>query len=356
MSDHALATRLSYLLWNSMPDADLLALAGKGSLRDAKVLRQEVERMLKDGKAKRFTDNFTGQWLKLREIDSTLPDEKLYPDYDELLKRSMVEESQRFFQEILDADLSVANFIQSDFIYINERLARHYGIPGVTGQVLRRVSLPPDSVRGGVLTQASVLKVTANGTATSPVTRGAWLLNNILGQPSPPPPAGTPAVEPDIRGATTIRQQLDKHRNVESCARCHRRIDPPGFALESFDVIGGWRDFYRTLGSGDWIEKDPRYPHRYLQYRKGPGVDAAGQTAGGRGFQDIREYKRLLLEDKDQVARCLTEKLLTYALGRSLGFSDRPVVEGIVARLKQHNYGLRTLVHEIVQSEAFQSP
>ena len=243
VSDHALATRLSYLLWNSMPDADLLALAGKGSLRDAKVLRQEVERMLKDGKAKRFTDNFTGQWLKLREIDSTLPDEKLYPDYDELLKRSMVEESQRFFQEILDADLSVANFIQSDFIYINERLARHYGIPGVTGQVLRRVSLPPDSVRGGVLTQASVLKVTANGTATSPVTRGAWLLNNILGQPSPPPPAGTPAVEPDIRGATTIRQQLDKHRNVESCARCHRRIDPPGFALESFDVIGGWRDF-----------------------------------------------------------------------------------------------------------------
>ena len=356
VGDHALASRLSYFLWNSMPDAELFALAREGLLREPKILRQQVERMLGDGKAKRFTENFTGQWLKLREIDFTLPDEKLYPDYDELLKRSMVEESHRFFQEILDADLSLTNFIHSDFVYINERLARHYGIAGVTGQALRKVSLPPESVRGGVLTQASVLKVTANGTATSPVTRGVWLLNNILGKPSPPPPSGVPAVEPDIRGATTIRQQLDKHRNVESCARCHRQIDPPGFALESFDVIGGWRDYYRTLGKGDWLEKDPRYPQRHIQYRKGPGVDSTGKTAGGQGFDDIRDYKRLLLADKDQFARCLTEKLLTYALGRGPGFSDRPVVEAIVAKLMQHDYGLRTLVHEIVQSEAFQSP
>lgn len=354
VNDHALACRLSYFLWNSMPDAELFTLAGSGHLREPTVLRQQVERMLGDEKARRFTRNFTGQWLKLREIDFTLPDEKLYPDYDELLKRSMVEESHRFFQEILDADLSLTHFIHSDFVYINERLARHYGISGVTGQALRKVSLPPESVRGGVLTQASVLKVTANGTSTSPVTRGAWLLGNILGRPSPPPPPGTPAVEPDIRGATTIRQQLDKHRNVESCARCHREIDPPGFALESFDVIGGWRDHYRTLGKGDWIELDPRYPNRNIQYRKGPGVDASGQTAGGQGFQDIRDYKRLLLAEPDVVARCLTEKLLTCALGRGLGFSDRPEVESIVATLKQHHYGLRALVHEIVQSEAFQ--
>lgn len=353
---YALASRMSYFLWNSMPDAELFALAGKGRLRETEVLQQQVERMLGDAKAKRFTENFTGQWLKLREIDFTLPDQKLYPDYDELLKRSMVEESHRFFQEILEANLSLANFIDSDFVFVNERLARHYGMDGITGQALRKVPRPTNSVRGGILTQATVLKVTANGTATSPVTRGVWLLNNILGKPSPPPPPGVPAIEPDIRGATTIREQLDKHRNVQSCARCHQQIDPPGFALESFDVIGGWRGYYRTLGTGKWLERDPRYPHRYIQYRKGPDVDSRGQTADGRSFQDIRDYKRLLLADQDQVARCLTEKLLTYALGRGLGFSDRPVVETIVSTLRQNHYGLRTLVHEIVRCEAFQRP
>ncbi len=301
VSDHALASRLSYFLWSSMPDAELFALARAGRLREPEVLRQQVERMLGDARSKRFTEDFTGQWLKLRDIDFTLPDEKLYPDYDELLKRSMVEESHRFFQEILEANLSLANFINSDFIFVNERLARHYGIDGVTGQALQKVSLPPDSVRGGLLTQASVLKVTANGTTTSPVTRGVWILDNILGRPSPPPPAGVPALEPDIRGATTIREQLDKHRNLKSCARCHRQIDPPGFALEGFDVIGGARDFYRTVGAGDWIEKDPRYPYRYIGYRKGPDVDCTGETADGRKFSDVRDYKRLLLADKDQV-------------------------------------------------------
>ncbi len=252
-----------------MPDAELSKLADDGRLHEPKILGQQVERMLGDEKANRLTENFTGQWLGLREIDFTLPDSRLYPDYDELLKRSMAAESRRFFQEILDLDLSLENFIDSDFVFINERLARHYGIEGVTGQELRKVSLPPGSVRGGVVTQASVLKVTANGTTTSPVSRGVWILENLIGRPSAPPPAGVPAVEPDIRGATTIREQLDKHRNTESCARCHRHIDPPGFALESFDVIGGWRDFYRTVGAGKWLERDPRYPHRHLQYRQG---------------------------------------------------------------------------------------
>ncbi len=356
LSQYPLASRMSYFLWNSMPDAELIALAGKGRLREAEVLRQQVERMLGDAKAMRFTENFTGQWLKLRDIDFTLPDQKLYPDYDELLKRSMVEESHRFFQEILEANLSLANFIDSDFVFVNERLARHYGMDGITGQALRKVPRPANSVRGGVLTQAPVLKVTANGTATSPVTRGVWLLDNILGKPSPPPPPGVPAIEPDIRGATTIREQLDKHRHAKSCARCHQQIDPPGFALESFDVIGGWRGYYRTVGTGKWVERDPRYPHRYIQYRKGPDVDSRGQTADGRSFQDIREYKRLLLADQDQIARCLTEKLLTYALGRGLGFSDRPAVEAILAELKQNHYGFRTLVHEIVRCETFQKP
>lgn len=355
MNQYALASRLSYFLWNSLPDAELFALAAQGRLHETKVLRQQTERMLNDPKAKRFTENFTGQWLKLREIDFTMPDEKLYPDYDELLKRSMVEETHRFFQEILEANLSIANFIDSDFVFVNERLAKHYGIEGVTGQALRKVPRPPNSVRGGILTQAAVLKVTANGTATSPVLRGAWLLDNILGQPSPPPPAGVPALEPDTRGSTTIREQLDKHRNVKSCARCHQRIDPPGFALESFDVIGGWRDYYRTVGTGRWLERDPRYPLRYVQYRKGPDVDSHGQTADGRSFQDIRDYKLLLMADQDQIARCLTEKLLTYALGHGLGFSDRPAVERIVTELKRNHYGFRTLVHEIVRSETFQN-
>jgi hypothetical protein len=356
LGDDALASRLSYFLWSSMPDAALFTLAERGRLHEPDVLHEQVERMLRDGKVQRFIENFTGQWLRLREIDFTLPDEKLYPDYDELLKRSMVEESHRFFEELLEADLSVANFIDSDFVFINERLARHYGIEGVTGQEVRKVMLPPESVRGGVLTQASILKVTANGTATSPVMRGVWLLDNLLGQPSPPPPPGVPAVEPDIRGATTIREQLDKHRNVESCARCHRRIDPPGFALESFDVIGGWREYYRTVDTGGWIERDSRYPHRNVQYRKGPDVDATGRTASGLEFRDIRDYKRFLLENREQVARCLTEKLLTYALGRGLGFSDRAEVEAIAARLTPPNDGLRALVRAIVESEAFHRP
>jgi hypothetical protein len=241
-------------------------------------------------------------------------------------------------------------------VFINERLARHYGIEGVTGQTLRKVSLAPDSVRGGVLTQAGVLKVTANGTATSPVARGVWVLDNLLGKPSPPPPPGIPGVEPDIRGATTIREQLEKHRNLASCARCHRQIDPPGFALESFDVIGGWRDFYRTLGAGDWLERDPRHPHRNIQYRKGPDVDPQGRTADGDAFLNIRDYKRLLLAEPERIARCLSEKIMTYALGRGLGFSDRPGIDAIVGKIKEQHYGLRTLVHEIVQSEAFQSP
>lgn len=356
LADHALATRLSYFLWSSLPDAELFALATNGKLNQPDVLRQQVDRMLADPRADRFTENFTGQWLKLREIDFTLPDQKLYPDYDELLKRSMVEESHRFFREILDRDLSLATFIDSDFTFLNERLARHYGIEGVTGQALRKVSLPPDSVRGGVLTQAAVLKVTANGTTTSPVLRGVWVLDNILGTPSPPPPPGVPAVEPDVRGATTIREQLDKHRDVASCAHCHRHIDPPGFALESFDVIGGWRTNYRTLGNGKWLDRDPRYPHRHVGYRLGPEVETGGRGPDDREFADIRDYKRLLLEDPDRIARCLAGKLLTYALGRGLGFSDRPTVERIVGTVKERNYGFRTLLHEVVQSDLFRSP
>src|SRR5207248_476227 len=199
------------------------------------------------------------------------------PEYDNVLKVAMVKEALLFFDEVLKNDLSLTNFVASDFTMLNERLAKHYGIPGVEGQEFRKVALPPDSHRGGVLTMAAVLKVTANGTSTSPVLRGAWVLDRILGTPPPKPPADVPAVEPDIRGATTIRQQLAKHRALATCATCHAKIDPPGFALESFDVIGGWRENYRTSGRGKPVTVDGRKMH----YLEGPKVDPADVLPDG---------------------------------------------------------------------------
>ncbi len=210
------------------------------------------------------------------------------------------------------------------------------------------MALPQDSHRGGVLTMASVLKVTANGTYTSPILRGAWVLDRILGTPPPRPPEGVAAVEPDIRGATTIRQQLAKHRQVESCASCHAKIDPPGFALESFDVIGGWRDYYRTSGNGKAVIVDGRR----MPYLQGPKVDPADEFAGQK-FRDIDEFKQLLLKDKDQLARNLAERLVTYATGAAPQPGDRAEIEAIVGRIRKRDYGLRTLVNELVQSPVF---
>ncbi len=353
ISQHAFAARLSYFLWSSLPDAELSGAADAGRLSEPAVVRQQVERMLKDPKSARFVENFTGQWLDLRDIDFTEPDKRQYPEFDEMLRYSMVEETRRFFREILEQNLPVTDFVDSDWAILNERLAAHYGIDGVVGQKFRRVALPLESVRGGVMTQAAVLKVTANGTNTSPVVRGVWVLENIIGRPVPPPPPGVAAIEPDIRGATTIREQLAKHRSVESCAACHRQIDPPGFALESFDAIGGWRTWYRTIGAGERVNKEIN--RRRVQYRKGPDVDPSGQTAAAQQFADIRQFKKLLLADRDQFARCLTEKLLTYALGRELGFSDRPAVQEIVGNIRKQNYGFRSLIHEVTRSQAFRT-
>jgi len=362
IDDFALASRLSYFLWSSLPDGKLLSLARRGELKKPDVLSAQVERMLDDPKSERFVENFTGQWLKLRDIDFTVPDQRLYPEYNQLLRRSMLDETHAFFREILDCNHSVQQFVDSDFVMINEPLAKFYGIDGVKGLKvkglkIRRVELPRDSVRGGVLTQASVLKVSADGTRTSPVLRGAWVLENLFGSPSPPPPPTIAAIEPDIRGATTIREQLAKHRNHQSCNRCHRKIDPPGFALESFDVIGGWRDWYRTR-NGKYVKQliHPQAPRHHVLYRQGPDVDSSGTLPDGRKFADIREYKRFLLEDETAIARSLTRLLLTYSLGRRLGFSDRPEVERILAKVKAKDYGLRSLIHEVVQSETFRSP
>lgn len=351
LDDFALASRLSYFLWSSMPDEELLTLAEQGKLSKPDTLQSQVERLLKDPKAATFTENFIGQWLGLRDIDFTAPSHLLYPEFDDMLKVSMLRETELFFTEVLKNDLSLTNFVASDFSMLNGRLAKHYGIPGVDGWEFRKVTLPKDSHRGGVLTMASVLKVTANGTTTSPVTRGAWVLDRILGTPPPKPPANVPAVEPDIRGATTIREQLAKHRQVASCATCHTRIDPPGFALESFDVIGGWRDNYRTSGRGEAVTVDGRR----MPYHKGPKVDPADVLENGQKFANIDEFKALLLKDKDQLARSLTEKLVTYATGGAPEKIDRPEIDAVIKKIRDKDHGLRTLVHEIVQSKLFQN-
>ena len=357
IDDFALASRLSYFLWSSLPDQKLLALAESGRLKKTDVLHAQVERMLADPKSHRFVESFTGQWLRLYDIDFTVPDRNLYPEYDQLLRMSMLDESHAFFREILDRDHSVNNFIDSDFVMINQPLAQFYGIKGVKGLAMQRIKLPKDSVRGGVLTQASVLKVSADGTRTSPVLRGAWILKHLYGTPSPPPPPTINAIEPDIRGATTIREQLAKHREHVSCNRCHRKIDPPGFALESFDVIGANRDWYRTRGRGKYVKKPrhPQAPNHSVQYRRGLDVDSSGTMPDGRKFANIREYKRLLLKDKLTMPKSLTRLLLSYSLGRHLGFSDRAEIDRIVRKLREKEYGLRSLIHEIVQSKTFRN-
>ena len=341
---HEFATRLAYFLWRSMPDTALLA----ADLDNPASLRAEVERLLADPKSERFVHDFTDQWLHLRDIDATTPDSKLYLDFDELLQISMLRESRAFFRELLDKDRSIHSFISADFAMLNGRLARHYGIPGVQGLAMRRVSLPADSVRGGVLTQAAVLKVTANGTNTSPVTRGVWVLENILGRPTPPPPPNIAGIEPDIRGATTIREQLAKHRDTASCQICHRRIDPPGFALESFDPVGQFRQHYRRF------QVNPEHADKgWGRVVQASAVDATGHLSSGAEFADIREFKALLAAEPAEFASCLSSKLMSFGLGRELGFSDRPSIATLVANSAKSGDGFRALIHAIVASDTF---
>ncbi len=352
---HAVAARLAFFLWNSAPDAELRALADRGELRRPAVLRAQTERLLADPRARQFQEAFLDYWLDLRKLQATSPDASLYNDYylDDAVVEAAQEETQLFFAELLRGDLPARNLVASDFVFANERLAELYGLAGISGIGLRKVSLPADSPRGGLLTQASVLKVTANGTTTSPVLRGAWIMERILGMPPPPPPPSVPAVEPDIRGATTIRQLLEKHRSEESCAACHARIDPAGFALENFDVLGGWRAQYRAIADGvkpvAGIGKGGlKFTFHYAQ-----PVDAAGELWDGRSFRDIRDFKRLLLADERQLARNLARQFAVYATGAPVRFSDRPAIERILDRAAARGFGVRTLVHEVVQSELF---
>ena len=355
LSDGALAARLAYFLWNSPPDAELRAIAADGRLHDPDVLRRQTQRLLDDPRSRRFVDAFLDYWLDLRKITATTPDSALYPDYylDDLLVESAVDETRLFFAELLRENLPARNLISSDFAMLNERLAEHYDLPPLEGVALRRTRLPPESVRGGLLTQASVLKTTAAGTTTSPVLRGVWVMERILGLPPPPPPPNVPAIEPDTRGAVSIREQLDKHRELKECAGCHAKIDPAGFALESFDVLGGWRDRYRALGgNGPQAQGVGKNGHLFA-FRYGPRVDPSGELHDGRKFKNLAELKRLLLADERQIARNLVRQLVVYATGAPVQFGDRPEVERILDGASSADYGVRSIVNEIVQNRLF---
>ncbi len=355
LDNHSLASRLAFFLWNSPPDDELRSLAARGELAKPAVLQAQTNRLLAHPNSRRFIDAFTDYWLDLRKIDDSSPSTTLYNDYelDDPLKLAAVEESRLFVHELFRANAPARSVIHSDFTFLNERLAAHYGIPGVSGAAMRKVTLPKDSVRGGLLTQASILKVTANGTTTSPVVRGVWIMERILGFHTAPP-TGVPAIEPDIRGAVTIRQQLDRHRADPTCAACHRKIDPPGFALESFDVMGGWRDRYRAFQEQAKPAPGIGFSGQRFAFHYGPPVDSAGALPGGGNFSDIRQFKQLLLSREERtVARNLVAQLATYSTGAPISFSDRRHVEAILDKSAPTGYRLRDLVHAIVASNLF---
>jgi hypothetical protein len=355
LDEYALACRLSYFAVNSSPDPALAGLAASGKLRDPKTLHAELDRLLKDPRSDRFVDNFLGQWMKLRSIAANDPDNKLYPEFSNYLQDSMLGETHAYFRELVDRNLNAGYLVKSDFAMLNEKLAVHYGIPGVKGTQIRRVDLPPDCPRGPFLTQGAILKITANGTTTSPVPRGAFVMARFLGQPPEPPPPNVPAVEPDVRGAVTIREQLEKHRSFPGCASCHTKIDPPGWALESFDVIGGQRARYRTIGMGDNAPRGSIDPFIGIGFKLGPKVDASGAMPDGRPFSGIQDFQALLAADSPRLLKNLAEQFARYATGRDVTFCDRDDIAHMVERTQAQGGGIRTLMHELVDSPLFRT-
>jgi len=328
---YELASRLSYFLWSSMPDEELLRCAERNTLRKPEVLAAQVRRMLADGKAQAFVEGFAGQWLQFRGLESASPDRERYPDFDNNLRLSMRRETELFFESLVREDRSILDLIDAKYSFMNERLARHYGIPWVKGPEFRRVDLT-GTERGGVITQASVLTVSSYATRTSPVLRGKWVLENVLNAPPPDPPAGVPRLDEATVGASaSMRQQMEAHRTNPTCASCHVRMDPLGFGLENYDAIGAWRT------------QDGKFP-----------IDPAGALPDGRSFHGPEELKAILKQDRDAFAQGLTEKLLTYALGRGLERYDKKTVRAIAGRLPARDYRFSALVLEIVSSLPFQ--
>jgi hypothetical protein len=334
LNGHELASRLSYFLWSTMPDSELTAVASAGNLASGQALESQLDRMLTDDRADAFIEHFTDSWLRINILGSMPPDHKTFESYyDDRLECFFKDETRLFFADLLENNGSILNFLDSDYTFLNDALAAHYGVEGVTGEHFRRVALKLEHHRGGLLGQGSVLTLTANGIETSPVVRGVWVLENIFGTPPSPPPPDVEPLEPDTRGATTIREQLNRHRNVEACAECHRKIDPAGFALEFYDPVGGYRN---------------RYPARR---GNGPLVDGSGQLPSGEAFQDERGLKKLLLDRKERFTEALTEKLLTYATGRSMTYRDHVDIRKIAAGCAERGYGLRDLVLLVAASD-----
>ncbi len=335
LSAHGLASRLSYFLWASMPDDDLMNLADSGELEKPEVLRAQVRRLLADDKSDSFLRGFLDSWLHLRSLGDMPPDRKAFEAYyANGLEQDMRTETQRFTRHLIEHNLSILEYLSADYSFLNRDLAKLYDVeeqvPPDDGHRFRQVAFD-DPARGGLLGQASVLTVTANGIETSPVIRGVWMLENVLGTPPAPPPDDVPAIDPDVRGATSIRDLLEKHRDTPACNECHRKIDPLGFALEDFDPIGRRRERYEN--------KVP--------------VDTAGQLPSGESFEDVAGLKEILAQRKSVFARMLTEKLLAYALGRRIERADRSEVERILAQVADDDYPMRSLIEEVVLSDAF---
>jgi hypothetical protein len=332
LNDYELATRLSYFLWSSMPDDSLFALADEGRLAERPVLIAQVERMLRDPKSVALVDSFASQWLELRNLERLAPDPDEYPAFDEPLRQAMLAETSKFFETVLREDRSILEFLDADYTFVNERLARHYGLEGVAGDQLRRVRLQ-DNRRGGLLTQASILTLTSNPTRTSPVKRGKWILDNILGTPPPPPPPGVldleESEEAELLGS--LRERMEQHRTDPTCAVCHRKMDALGFGFENYDGIGAWR------------ERDGRFK-----------IDPAGQLPGEQHFSGPAQLRELLkTQRRDEFVRCFCKKMLTYALGRGLESYDRLTVDQIVAEVERNDCRFSSVVMAVVQSDPF---
>jgi hypothetical protein len=347
LDDFQLASRLSYFIWSSMPDQILFDLASKKQL--GANLDNQVVRMLQDSKSSALVQNFALQWLQIKRLDLVSPDIKLFPTFDLKLRSAMRTETELFFSSIIKEDRSILDLIDSDYTFLNETLAKHYGIvdtkgnmvgkkitqPGgslIRGDEFIRVALS-DKSRGGLLTQASILTATSNPTRTSPVKRGRWVLEQILGSPPPPPPPDVPELSADDKSVAqgSLRQRVEQHRKNPSCANCHAKMDPIGFALENFNAIGAFR------------AKDGNFD-----------IDASGEFSDGTTFKGPADLKNIVKLKKDDFTRCLTEKLMIYALGRGLEYYDRPVIEKIVKHVSDNNYKFSSLVSAIVQSDAFQ--
>jgi Protein of unknown function (DUF1592)/Protein of unknown function (DUF1588)/Protein of unknown function (DUF1585)/Protein of unknown function (DUF1587)/Protein of unknown function (DUF1595)/Planctomycete cytochrome C len=345
LTDYELASRLSYFLWSTMPDVELFRLAAENKLHESKTLEAQVRRMLADPKGIGLVRNFTGQWLKIRDFGSVVTDRNQYKSYDDDLRDSSRQEPYEFFKEVLSKDLSILNFIDSDFLVINSRLATHYGIEGVRGSAFRRVPIRPEQHRGGVLGMAGVLTFLTDGLRTLPVRRAAYVLETMWNSPPSPPPPNVGDLPP-VGKVRTVRERLELHRKSDSCASCHAKIDPFGIALENYDAIGAWRE--RQNGE------------RFNNDKNAPLLDVSGVLPSGREFKTVQEFKQALLAEKGRFVRGFVEKMVTYALGRPVGAADRGTVDGIIKALEpgnvpeQEKYRLQSLIQGIVASQVFQ--